>query len=151
MPTKQTHNRVVDPSSSSNKNTPEEPTKKIQTTNHPVAVKVKQTRRQQTKLSPSSPHTSTIAKPTPLNELRLTTSLQILNPLLQFITHATGRNSVPLQSLRGILPSNKHQFLLDVPALCARGVLYIHIHVDRSLTCHETTGGCGVHNYKYTS
>ncbi len=66
---------------------------------------------------------------------RLVTSLQLIDPLLQFLTKATGKTLIPLNSLRSIIPKDKQNVIKDVPHLCNKGVLYIegHINGDDSL------------------
>ncbi len=60
----------------------------------------------------------------------LVQSLQLLDPLLQFLTKATGRTVVTLQSLRAVIPANKRSVLEDIPKLVAVGVLQMDVRTD---------------------
>eukprot|EP00557_Chaetoceros_sp_GSL56_P009931 CAMPEP_0176482538 /NCGR_PEP_ID=MMETSP0200_2-20121128/3429_1 /TAXON_ID=947934 /ORGANISM="Chaetoceros sp., Strain GSL56" /LENGTH=1289 /DNA_ID=CAMNT_0017878861 /DNA_START=172 /DNA_END=4038 /DNA_ORIENTATION=+ len=73
---------------------------------------------------------------------RLLKSLQLLDPLLQFLTKASGRTTVSLQSLRSILPKNtnnnnsgnsndtKQPVLADILVLAQRGILHMDVPND---------------------
>jgi len=54
----------------------------------------------------------------------LITSLQLLDPLIQFLTKASGRTSVSLTTLRSITPSDKRHVIQDIPELCRHRVLH---------------------------
>ena len=56
---------------------------------------------------------------------RLITSLQIIDPLISFLTKASGRTLIPLSSLRSIIPKDKHDVIKDIPHLVRAGVLYV--------------------------
>ena len=57
-------------------------------------------------------------------------ALQLLDPLLQFLTKATGRMVVNLQSLRAVIPENKRSVLTDITKLAEYGVLQMEIPND---------------------
>jgi len=61
---------------------------------------------------------------------RLVKSLQLIDPLLQFLSKATGRTVVPLQSLRAVIPADKCTILEDIPYLEERGVLHMEVPND---------------------
>ena len=53
-------------------------------------------------------------------------SLQLLDPILQFLTRATGQSMVPLATLRATLPKNKHNSLeRHLESLIRHGILQV--------------------------
>lgn len=55
-------------------------------------------------------------------------SLRRIDPILQFLSRATGKATVPLSTLRATLPGNdaqKQQLLQHIPEIVERGVLHI--------------------------
>ena len=57
-------------------------------------------------------------------------SLRIIDPLLQFLTKATGRTTVNLQSLRAVIPADKRNVLTLIPILEDLGVLHMEVPTD---------------------
>lgn len=133
MPSKRNHSSVEP--SSSKKPAPQKISKK------PVE---RTSRRNETVPLPTPPSDSATISVEKKDELHLIASLQLIDPLLQFLTRATGRTLVPLQSLRAIIPPNKHGILSDFPALHYRGVL----HICSDGTSQESGGA---HKYEYSS
>jgi len=71
------------------------------------------------------------AKPSEEESSELVLSLRRLDPILQFLTRATGKATVPLTTLQAALPGNdaqKQQLLKHVPELVHRGVLHTVNH-----------------------
>ena len=48
-----------------------------------------------------------------------------IDPLLQFLTKATGRTKIPLQSLKKIIPAEKQSVLVHISQLYQRNILHI--------------------------
>lgn len=81
-------------------------------------------------------------------EKELVCSLQLIDPLLQFLTKASGKTSVSLETLKKTIPSTKRTVLQKIPELVRRGVLNIKIPEENTKSFDDIIRADNDHEHK---